>query len=337
MYRLLMLIALFALVAASCGDDDVAAPVTTAVPTTAAPATAGASPPTTAVPTTAAPPTTAAQKLFPVTVSALNGDVTIDERPVRIVSISPTATEMLFAMGAGGQVAAVDDLSNFPAEAPVTGLSAFNPSLEAIAAFDVDLVVLSFDPGDLVAGLAALGIPSLLQPGAASLDDAYAQLEQLGVATGNVAGAAGVVAAMQMGIAEIVAGLPVTATALTYYHELDDTFFSATSSTFIGEVYAVLGLENIADAADEGGFGFPQLSSEYIIEQDPDLIFLADIKCCAQDATTVGDRPGWSALTALTTGGVVELDDDIASRWGPRIVDYLKVVADAVATLSPVS
>ena len=253
----------------------------------------------------------------------------------RIVSLSPTATEMLFAIGAGSQVAAVDSNSNYPKEAPRTDLSAYQPNLEAIAGYKPDLVVYSDDPGELAAGLGKLGIPALAEPAAARLDDTYAQIDQLGRATGHPAEAAKLTAAMRAEIAKIVAaGRPER--HLTYYHELDKNLYSATSKTFIGQLYDQLGMKNIADAADKQASGYPQLSAEYVIKADPDLIFLADTKCCAQSAKTVAARDGWDQLTAVRSGGVVELDDDVASRWGPRVVDFLKVVAAKVQALEAV-
>jgi iron complex transport system substrate-binding protein len=147
-----------------------------------------------------------------------------------------------------------------------------------------------------------------------------------------VGDAAEVAAGMQADIDEIVAGVPELAAPLTYYHELDNTYYSVTSDTFIGRVYGLLGLENIADAADPGGAsgGYPQLNAEFIITEDPDLVFLADVKCCGESAETVAARPGWADMTAVTTGAVVELDDDVASRWGPRIVDLLRQVSASV-------
>ena len=118
---------------------------------------------------------------------------------------------------------------------------------------------------------------------------------------------------------------------MTYYHELDDTLFSATSTTFIGQLYSMLGLVNIADGSDPDGFGYPQLSAEVIIDADPDFIFLADTICCGQSQATVAARPGWETLQAVVGGRVVELDDAVASRWGPRVVDLLEIVAGAVA------
>ena len=255
--------------------------------------------------------------------------------PKRIVSLSPTATEMLFAIGAGGQVAAVDSNSNYPKEAPKTDLSAYQPNLEAIAGYKPDLVVYSDDPGELAAGLSKLAIPALAEPAAKTLDDTYAQIGQLGRATGHVAEAAKLTATMKAQIAKIVAaGRPER--HLTYYHELDKNLYSATSRTFIGQLYGLLGMENIADAADKDKSGYPQLSAEYVVKADPDLIFLADTKCCAQSARTVAARDGWDRLTAVKSGGVVELDDDIASRWGPRVVDFLKTIAAKTQTLEAV-
>jgi iron complex transport system substrate-binding protein len=270
---------------------------------------------------------------FPVTLEAANGQVIINKRPERIVSLSPTATEMLFAIGAGEQVIAAEENSNYPEEAPETELSGFEPNVEAIAAYEPDLVIASNEPGDLEDSIEALDITFLLQPAAAVLDDTYAQILELGIATGHVTESREVMDSMLREIAEIRADLPQFEEPPTYFHELDDNYFTATSKTFIGTVYGSLGLVNIADKADKDGSGYPQLSAEYIIKADPDLIFLADTKCCGQSGETVAKRPGWDQITAVRNKGVVELDDDIASRWGPRVVDYLRTVAEAMARL----
>ena len=270
---------------------------------------------------------------FPVTVDTAAGPVTIEEQPDAIVSLSPTATEMLFAIDAGDQVIAVDDQSTYPPDAPVTDLSGFEPNVEAIATYHPDLVVISFDPGRLVKGLEKLGIPTLSHDAAATLDDTYRQIEELGAATGNGAAAGHLVEEMKQEIDEIARDADVSGEGATYYYELDDTYFTATSETFVGSLFALLELENIADAADKDGTGYPQLSAEYIVDADPDLIFLADTKCCGQSAETVADRAGWSQITAVRNGDVVELDDDLASRWGPRVVELLRTAADAVAAL----
>jgi iron complex transport system substrate-binding protein len=286
---------------------------------------------TAAVATTVAETTTsAAETGFPVTVEAANGPVTVEEMPESIVSLSSTGTEMLFAIGAGDQVVAVDEFSTYPPEAPVTDLSGFTPNLEAIIGYEPDLVVISFDPGELVSGLEAVDVPTLLLPTAASLNDSYAQLDVLGAATGHVGEAGEIVSQMQADIDEIVATTTIP-TGLSFYHEVDETLYSATSSSFLGQVYALLGLTNIADEADDGS-GFPQLSSEFIVSQDPDLIYLADVDF-GVTPESVAQRPGWAEMTAVQNGAIVPLDSYLASNWGPRVVELLETIADSVTAV----
>ena len=320
------LIAVLVLTAAACGSSSATAetPATTAPVSTTQSGTTSEPPPSTAA-------IGAATASFPVTVETSDGSVTIPAQPERIVSLSPTSTEVLFAIGAGGEVVAVDDQSNYPEEAPTTDLTGFEPNLEAIAGFDADLVILMYDPGEVVAGLEALGIPVLVHPAAWTLEEMYAQIEQVGIATGHASRATDLVESMRSDIA-FIAGA-TDGTGATYYHELSPDYYTVTSATFVGSLYAMLGLTNIADGADPDGFGYPQLSAEHILAEDPSFIFLADTKCCAESATTLATRPGWDQLTAVRSGKVVELDDDIASRWGPRVVDYLATIAAAVADL----
>jgi iron complex transport system substrate-binding protein len=280
-----------------------------------------------------APATTAATEpaaAFPVTVEADNGPVEIAAEPTRIISLSATATESLFAIGAGDQVLAVDDQSNFPPEAPVTDLSGFQPNIEAIAGYEPDLVIAAYDPGGLLDGLERLGIPVLLQDAAPDLDAAYEQIETLGVVTGRVEEAREVADGLEAEIDELIASAS-DAAGLSVYHELGPDFFSATSGTFIGSIYERLGLENIADEAGKGGSDYPQLSAEHIVSSNPDLIVLADTKCCGQTAATLAKRPGWDRIDAVADGHVVEADDDITSRWGPRTVDFVALVVEALA------
>jgi iron complex transport system substrate-binding protein len=263
---------------------------------------------------------------FPVTV----GDLTLEARPERIVSLSPTATEMLWAVGAGAQVVAVDEYSTYPQEAVDLGtaLSGFEPNIEAISGFDPDLVIVSYDPGSLVEQLGSLGIPVFMAPAVADLDGVYEQIGQIGALTGNAIGAASVVEDMQ---ARIDAAFGSTDVAgQTYFYELDDTLYSLTSRTFVGTVMGRFGLVNIADGVEDGN-DYPQLSAEVVVDADPDWIFLADTKCCGQTAETVAARDGWSGLSAVADGRIVELDDDVASRWGPRIVELIETVAAALA------
>ena len=279
-----------------------------------------------------ATPTVAAS--FPVTIDNNGTSVVIPEQPDAIISLSPTATEILFAIDAGDQVIAVDDQSNFPAEAPISDLSGFTPNLESIVALSPDLVVVSFDVDGIVAALTAAEIPVLVQYAAATLDDTYLQIAELGTATGQIAKAEELTSQMKSEIDAAIARVPAEAAGLTYFHELDNTLYTVTSATFIGSIYALAGLTNIADTATDAASGYPQLSPEFIVDADPSIIFLADTKCCGQTAETLAQRPGFEGLSAIANNSVVELDDDIASRWGPRTVDFVEAIVDGVLTVT---
>ena len=245
--------------------------------------------------------------------------------PHRIISLSPTATESLYAIGAGKQVVAVDDQSDYPKRAPRTALSGVTPNVEAIASYRPDVVVVQYDSGGVVEALRKLNIRVLVQPSAQNLKAAYAQIAQLGALTGHKRGAAAVIARVKRAIAKAVTSTPRR--TLSVYHELSPDYYSATSRTFIGGIYKLFGLRNIADAADSTGSGYPQLSDEYIVSANPSLIVLADTRCCGQSASSVAKRPGWSGIAAVRTGSVVAVDDSIASRWGPRVVRFVQTIA----------
>ncbi len=271
---------------------------------------------------------------FPAVIHESSGaSVTLQHQPRRIVSLSATATEMLFAIGAGKQVVAVDDQSNYPSSAPVTKLSGYQPNVEAIAGYRPDVVVAAEDTGGLVAGLNAVRVPALIEPAAKDLNGTYAQLRELGTATGHLPAADEVASRMRSDIASVVSSVGRPARKVSVYHELDQTYFSATSRTFIGQIYTLLGLQNIADRASGAAPDYPQLSSEFVVSANPDLIVLADSKCCQQNLQKVAARPGWGSIAAVKNGQVVGVDDDVASRWGPRVVDFLRQVAPHVARL----
>ena len=236
---------------AACGDDS--------------PAASNSTPQSSVAVTTAALP----RRDLPTTSTLPPAD--------KIISLSPTATETLYAIGAGGQVLAVDDQSNYPPEVldKPHDLSGYQPNVEAIAALKPDLVLIGDDSSGLSKQLDALGLATWVGAAATSFDDVYDQIEQLGVLTGHVGEAAELVSQMQSEINAAVTAAPKPATTLTYYHELDNTYYSVTENTFIGQVYSLFGLHNIADL-QEVSSDYPQLSAEAIISADPDLIFLAD-------------------------------------------------------------
>ena len=259
------------------------------------------------------------------------------DAPTRIVSMSPTTTEMLFAIGAGEQVVAVDLNSDYPP--PVVtlpkDLSGFEPNVEAIAAHRPDLVVITNDLGDVKAGLEALDVEVLLLGAPSKLEDSYAQITELGVATGHQDQATALVTRMRTDIEQLTDRVRDRSVPVTFFHELDDTLYTATSRTFIGQIYQLAGLHNIADEADTGADsdGYLQLSAEFVVQADPDFIFLADSECCGQSLETLAQRPGFGDLTAVRSSRVVVVDGDLSSRWGPRVVDFLRVVLDATAAV----
>lgn len=238
--------------------------------------------------------------------------------------------------GAGSQVVAAGNESDCPPNAPKTSLPGYTPNVEAIAGYHPDLVVISDDANGLSAGLKSLGIPVLLEPAADTLDDAYTEMEQIGEATGNVAAAEALVQSTKNHIKALVAEAPKAARSPTYYCELDQTLYTATSDTFVGSLFTLVGMKNVADGKNPSASGgYPQLGAETPLAANPDYISLADTICCNQSAATVAARPGFSTLSAVKDHHVIALNDDIASRWGPRITVLLTDIVDALKGVTP--
>jgi iron complex transport system substrate-binding protein len=269
---------------------------------------------------------------FPVTMKLADGTFTFKSRPTAIVSLSPTSTEMLYSIGAGPQVKAVDSYSDYPPGAPVTKLSGYEPNVEAIAKYNPDLVIVASDTSNFNTQMAALKIPVLYAPAAANLSQAYAEYSPLGKVTGHVAQATREVATIKAKIAHIVATAPHAKKGTTYYYELEPDYYSVTSATFVGKLFSLLGLTSVADRAKgvASSGGYPQLNAGFILKANPTYIFLADTICCKATAASVSARPGWSTMSAVKEHRIVPLNDDIASRWGPRITILLQDVADAL-------
>ncbi len=283
-----------------------------------------------------ASPAQAAATKYPITVKFGGYTTTIAKKPTKIISLSPSATEILYAVGAGSQILAVDNLSNYPANAPVSEISAFEPSVEAILAKKPDLVLLSIDSTkapQIRNALVKLGIPVLMEKAPATLKDVYAENTLLARVTDRQGGAVKLNASMAKSIKEILAKAKKSS-KIRIFHELDDTYYSVTSNTFIGKVYKDFGAVNIADAAaGADNSGYPQLSAEYLLKSDPQVIFLADAQY-GVTADSVSKRAGWSQISAVKNKKIVELPADIPSRWGPRLVDFYKLIGASLAKVS---
>jgi iron complex transport system substrate-binding protein len=266
-----------------------------------------------------------------VTIEDATRSVTVERRPTRIVSLSPSATETLFAVGAGDQVIAVDEESDHPRGVPTTDLSSYQPNVEAIVGYEPDLAVVPASvPRDVIAGLRRVGLTVIAEPAPANLDDAYAQMRELGRATGHTEAGEELARQVRTGVDRLIATAP-GGERLDFFHELDPDLYSAGSKSFIGRIYQRLGLRNVADpAANRAGTPYPQMSSEAVVSADPDLIVLADTECCGQNPAKVAQRPGWQAVAAVEADSVVAIDDDIASRWGPRIPVFVGKVVEAM-------
>jgi iron complex transport system substrate-binding protein len=273
--------------------------------------------------------TTPSSADYPVTIDAVNGEVTLDRQPERIVSLSASATEILFAIDAGDQVVAADEYSTYPKQAPTTDLSAYDPNVEAIAGYAPDLVVIANDTNGIVGALAKLDIPTIVSPAPATIEEGYDSIAALGLATGHVDETATVVADMRAEIDKVLKAAPEQ--GLRVYHELDEKHYAASSHSFIGSVYDSLGATNIADDADKPKSGYPQLTEEAIVAADPELIVITDqVSYTADD---VASRPGWENVSAVKDGNIVTVDADISSRWGPRLPQLIELIADAMASV----
>jgi len=276
---------------------------------------------------------------FPVTVASgqlgATTDLTIEQEPQRIVSLSPSATETLWAVGAGDQVTAVDDQSDYPRGVPTTKLSGFQPNVEAILGYSPDLVVAADDTDGLVSDLRKAGVPVLLLPAPRTLHEAWSQMERLGAATGHVAEGAALAAHVKQSVDDAAAkAARAGARGLTYFHELDPSLYTVTGKTFIGQLYRRFGFTSIADTSASGD-DYPRLSPEYVVSADPDLVVLTDTGYGDVSVRNVADRPGWADMSAVRGGHVIEVDPDISSRWGPRLADFADLLARQAESLAP--
>ena len=296
-------LALLLVLAAACGDDGDKG---TSTPTVAA---------------------TAATQ-YPLTLTdGKSRSVTLEDAPQRIASLSPAATEVLFAIGAGDQVAAVDKFSDYPPEAKTRQqLDAFEPSVEAIAGAQPDLVFVFYDPGNLVDGLARAGLTVFFLETPTSVEGVLEQIRLLGQATGHPQEADELVATMQQAIGDIQEQVADVEQGPRLFHEVDNQLYTVAPASFVGSLYTILKAQNIAAGTDQA---FPQLSQEAIIEANPEVIILGDA-AGGETAETVKARPGWGSISAVKNSRIYVIDPDIVSRPGPRLVDALGTLAQAL-------
>jgi len=252
--------------------------------------------------------------------------VSFDSPPSKIVSLSAAHVEVLYAIGAGGQLLAGDKFSDCPtAAAALEHVDSFTPSVEAITALQPDLVVLAFPNPELQQALSNVGVKSMLLSIPESVDGTLDQIRLVGRITGHRDEAEAYAKGMEQRIEEIkdsVAGRE----QLSVYHEVDNTFFTAGPGSFVDDLYKILGVRNIAENADSA---FPQLTQEAIIQAAPDVIILAD-EDAGESAEIVSARAGWAAIPAVKNKRIYTVDPDIVSRPGPRLITALETLKKLV-------
>jgi iron complex transport system substrate-binding protein len=269
---------------------------------------------------------------YPVAVARSDGKpLSIAQAPAHIVSLSPGATEIIYAIGAEAALAAVDKNADYPdaAKSFPTKVDAFEPNIEAIAALKPDLVIVASDTGGIVAKLDELKIPVFyvdIDTSVKTIDDIFVQISLLGRVTGKTQQADTLVTGLGERRKKVEAAVRdvLASNALTVYHELDETFYSASDGTFVGDIYRILHMRNIA--GDGGGVAYPQLTQEAILAANPGLIVLAD-EGFGVTVASVKARPGWSAIDAVKNDAILGIDPSIVSRPGPRIIDALEAIA----------
>jgi iron complex transport system substrate-binding protein len=270
---------------------------------------------------------------FPRTVTDSSGhSLTLPRRPARVVSTAPSNTEILFAVGAGGQVVGVTTYCNFPAEAAgrdtVGGFSPKSISVERIVALKPDLVLTTGRlQQPLTESLRALGLP-VLSYDAQTLDDVARNVRLVGRAAGCQVAADSLAATLDRrlaGVRQRFADLPAGDRPRVLLLLSEDPLMTAGPKTFAGQMLEVAGGRNVfADVTEQ----FPRLSEEEIIKRNPSAILLWERGDCAPRKERLGKRPGWGRFDAFRNDRILAIDDDLLSRAGPRLYDGLEKLAE---------
>lgn len=261
----------------------------------------------------------------------LERPVSLEEPAQRIVSLAPSATEILFAIGAGEQVVGRDSFSNYPesvADLPDVGGSMGDYSFEAIASLDPDLVVLSeINTPEQVKSLEDLGLTVYYLKNPADLAGLTPMLEAAGRMTGREKEAADLAASLEDRVAKVTETIAQAQTTPKVFYELDGSDaakpWTSGPGTFMDQMIRMAGGENVGAAMQDA---WAQISLEQLLVADPDLILLGDA-AYGMTVEQVLTRPGWQTLSAVQNGSIHAFNDDLVSRPGPRLVDGLEELA----------
>jgi cobalamin transport system substrate-binding protein len=311
-------------------------PPTSEVAQTVEVAGAGTEAPTLPPEPTAAPPTETPAAGFPVTVvDSLGREVTMDAPPERIVTLAPSNTEILFALGAGDRLVGRDDYSDYPAEAlDVPSIGSLYPQVnaEAIVALEPDLVMAAgLTNADDVKALADLGLTVFATRVDTQLDDVYNDILDVGTLTGQKAEATTLVDSLQAREAAVTAKTSGLTDLPRVLYEIDGSDparpWTAGPGSFIDQMLTLAGGDNVGRVGSDAYF---QISLEELVAQDPQVIILGSATYGGQTPETVAARVGWDSITAVKDGNVHEFDDNLVSRPGPRVIDGLEALAKLI-------
>src|SRR5215510_3355798 len=318
MLRKALLITLLLTLLAACAPQatSTAAPVPTEVVATNAPATET--------------PTSAPVEVPLTLTDGLGREVQLGGPAQRIISLAPSNTEILFAIGAGSQVVGRDNLSDYPeaAQAATDIGSAFEAlNTELIVSLKPDLILAAeINTPEQVKALEDLGLTVYYLKNPTTLEELYKNLEIVGQMTGHHDDAAKLIDDLKARVAVVDAKIAMATTKPTAFYELDATDpakpYTVGKGTFITLLIERAGGQNIASDLD----AYPQISLEQVVAADPDFIILGD-SAYGITPESVAARPGWDGLSAVTDNHIVPFDDNLASRPGPRLVDGLEALA----------
>ncbi len=271
--------------------------------------------------------------LSPATLTDGNGRTVTLQLPVkRIVSLAPSNTEVLFAVGAGGQVVGRDSFSDYPPEAkqvPDIGGQVGSLNVELILAKKPDVVLASpLTPPEQIADLVKAGLTVYVLPNPKTFDDLYANLETVGKLTGHETQAAALVDSLKKRVQAVVDKVANVSTRPVVYYELDATDpnapYTSGPDTFVDLLIRTAGGQNFGGSLKGD---WVQVSVEALLAKQPDYVLLGDSTYGGVTPAQVKARPGWQALKAVQDGNVFTFDDNTVSRPGPRLVDGLEAMA----------
>ena len=242
----------------------------------------------------------------------------------RVVSLSTTHTEIIQTLGGENLLVGIDSFSE--SELPIAKIDAFTVTADELVNMNPDLVIVAFDFNGIIDGLEALNLNYVLLPPARNFDEVYTQIMEIGNLINKSDESIDLVSEMENDVAEIIENF--SAQNVKVFHEIGYTYgiYTVNENSFIGEIYNLLGVDNIANfKEDPFGSGYPEFSEEEILMANPNLIIVGHSDYLNKDLST---RVGWEVITAIQSGNLFFLDENLANNWGTNTVDLLNTLSE---------